>query len=284
MLSFIFLSACEQDLRTDILIQEKLCLNCILNPDSTVKASLSLSQSISEEQTFTKINNARVELVTNGQTVTLRNSGDGLYSLGSKPAAGAVYEIRANVQGYPLLKATTKVSLKPDASVILTNPVVNENIEIYSYTANVTINDLLGINRYWFYDVYYLLIPQVKSVTFRTGYANIDSPLMDDFNKVTDATEPLGYRYEYYLRIKDTNNDGQQLAFNIGFWDTWKNEDYDMYHIMDVDEHYDKYLKSVIKQKMNENNVLFSEPVQIYTNIENGLGIFGSAAITSFKL
>lgn len=54
---------------------------------------------------------------------------------------------------------------------------------------------------------------------------------------------------------------------------------------LDADIHYDKYLKSTIKQRMNDgDNLLFNEPVQIYSNIENGLGIFGSVAITSFKL
>lgn len=56
-------------------------------------------------------------------------------------------------------------------------------------------------------------------------------------------------------------------------------------YLMDVDVNYDKYLKSTIKQDLNNSeSLLFNEPVQIYSNIENGLGIFGSAAITSFKL
>ena len=54
---------------------------------------------------------------------------------------------------------------------------------------------------------------------------------------------------------------------------------------MDADENYDKYLKSTIKQMMNDGgSLLFNEPIQIYSNIENGLGIFGSAAITKIKL
>ena len=83
----------------------------------------------------------------------------------------------------------------------------------------------------------------------------------------------------YYLRINDTLSDGKTLTF------TDLSYDKDVAYFMDTDEHYDKYMKSTIKQQINDgDNLLFNEPVQIYTNIENGLGIFGSAAIISFKL
>ena len=270
--------SCEKELKTDIPIQEKLCLNCILNPDSTIRASLSLSRSIRVNNTFTKANKAQIELIKDGETIeVLQNTSDGLYTLDTKPHEGSQYEIKVTVKGYPELSATTYVPKRPKVNCNITDAIVHQSglTEYYSYSKKISIYDNNEINRYWLYR-FSEFPPGVWSLN---GFGDVDSPLIDDFNRIIDATFPLGYYYDYYyLRINDMINNEQTLSINF----TSNNND--KIFVMDVDEHYDKYLKSVIKQKMNENNVLFSEPVQIYTNIENGLGIFGSAAITSFKL
>ncbi len=274
----LLLFSCEKDLDTKVVVSPKLCFNCILNPDSLIHGSLSLSQSISETKTFKKINNALIELKQNGQLLSLlKNSGDGIYSLDQKPTTGGQYSIQIKVEGFPELIASTIVPAKPEVSYQITNPIVHEPgyNSFTSYTIVRSISDKIGINRYWFYR---LGLSQTNKLGFTSRYFDVDSPLIDNFNKVTDTMDKLGFHYEYYLRINESGLDGETLTFeDIAY----KNE---INFFMDADEHYDKYLKSTIKQKMNDGNLLFNEPVQIYTNIENGLGIFGSVAITSFKL
>jgi hypothetical protein len=275
----LFLVSCEKELKTDLQVTDRLCLNCILNPDSTIKATLSLSQSISKNYSFKKVNNALITLTQNGQPFgTLQNKGDGIYSLDSKPKEGSYYEITVQTKEYESLHAETKIPEKPHITYKLTDTIKHQyGVEIYYFYSNtITINDHPGNNQYWLYSIFYL---RGNGYRFRLGYDVVDSPLIDDFNKQIDATFPLGYDYLYYLKIKDTENDGQALSISL------PSRDRDSYFIMDTDEHYDKYLKSTIKQRMNDDDhLLFNEPVQIYSNIENGLGIFGSAAITSFKL
>lgn len=276
---FLVLVSCEKDLKTDIVVNEKLCFNCILNPDSLVHGSLSLSRSISENKTFRKINKAIVELKKDGQIIGfMKNSADGIYGMDIKPSSGSFYEIKIEVEGFPKLKASTNVPSKPSVSYHLDNPILhypNTYNSYYSYGITKNIIDKLGKNRYWHYR---FRQSPTKTWGFVGGFYDVDSPIVDDFNRVTDATDELGFHYEYYLRINDTEMDGKILTF---YGTSYQNE---INFFMDTDEHYDKYLKSSIKQMMNDgDNLLFNEPVQIYTNIENGLGIFGSAAITSFK-
>ncbi|MDO9614658.1 MAG: DUF4249 domain-containing protein [Bacteroidota bacterium] len=271
--------SCEKELQTDIHVTPKLCFNCVLDPDSLINGSLSFSQSISENKIFTKINNAIIELKEDGQLIgLLKNSGDGIYSLEQKPITGCKYDIMIRVEGYPELNASTIIPSKPEVSFQLSNSVVHQpGYNSYtSYTITKNIVDKIGINRYWHYR---LRLSPTNIWRFAGGSYNVDSPIIDDFNRVTDATDELGFHYEYYLRINDTGKDGQILTFDDI---AYKNE---INFFLDADIHYDKYLKSTIKQRMNDgDNVLFNEPVQIYSNIENGLGIFGSSAITSIKL
>lgn len=271
--------SCEKDLKTEILVTPKLCFNCVLNPDSLIHGSLSLSQSISEEKIFVKIDNASIELKKEGQVVgKLQNTGNGIYSLDIKPWSGSLYEITIKADGFPELCASTFVPKKPLVTYQLDNPVLHASGQSFAYTSyrnTISIHDTAGVNRYWLYR----LSEHPSMGLTLSAFIDVNSPLVDDFNKVIDSTFPLGYYYDYsYLRINDTSKDGLELTFST------TNYNKDVLFFMDADEHYDKYLKSTIKQKMNNNDLLFNEPVQIYSNIENGLGIFGSAAITSFKL
>ena len=275
-----FLS-CEKELETNLAIKPSLCFNCILNPDSLIHGSLSISQSIAESKPITKLNKAIIELTKDKQLIgKMENTSDGVYSFNMKPDFGSLYEITIKAEGFPELHASTVIPEKPSVNNQMANPILNypnSTYSYYSYQNTISINDRPGTNRYW---VYRLVNHPSFGIIFGYGFNDVNSPLIDDFNKVIDAaTDPLGFHYEYYLRINDTLMDGQALIFSFKF------REKDILFFMDVDEHYDKYLKSSIKQRMNDgDNLLFNEPIQIYSNIENGLGIFGSVAITSFKL
>lgn len=275
------ITSCEKDLETDIKISPKLCFNCILNPDSIIKGSLSLSNSISSMSEIQKVDGATVELKKDGKVLgILTNRGNGIYSLNDKPVVGSYYEVNIKKTSYPHLTATTIIPEKPVISFDESAPrpdlgLGTNSVTVYDVT--YTIFDKLGVNRYWTYS---------KSKFsgkwhFFGGYGGMDSPCFDNFNKDIDATYENGFLYKYYLRINDSGFEGKEFSFKDIHYSTQIVESF----FLDVDEHYDKYLKSTIKQKMNnEDNILFNEPVQIYTNIKNGLGIFGSVAITTINL
>jgi hypothetical protein len=281
LILFLAFSSCEKDLKTEIQVNPKLCFNCILNPDSIIQGSLSFSQSISKNEPITKINDAIIELNMDGQIIdTLENVGNGKYRLNIKPCSGGLYKIRIINKEFPVLYASTTVPGKPSVTYQKGEPelhVINEYYSYSTYQTTYTIHDKPGINRYWNYTISKFN----DKWHFYGGYGGNDSPFFDDFNKDIDATYENGFFYQYYLRINDFGFEGSSFSFK----DTYSPEHVIESFFLDADEHYDKYLKSSIKQMMNDDgSLLFNEPVQIYSNIENGLGIFGSAAITKIKL
>lgn len=271
--------SCEQVLDTRIEITPKLCFNCVLNPDSLIHGSLSLSQSISEEKTFVKIDDAIIELKKDGKVIgRMESTGNGVYQLNIKPSSGSFYEISINAKGFSSLHAVTTVPEKPPVSYRLDNPEFQDHglySSFYTYQITYNIQDKPGANRYWHY--------KMRNTNYSSGFyarhVNVNSTIIDDFNKITESSEKYGYYYLNYLRINDKQEDGKTLTF------TDLSYDKDVVYFMDADEHYDKYMKSTVKQQINDgDNLLFNEPVQIYSNIENGYGIFGSVAIISFNL
>ncbi len=286
-LFFLFLVfSCEKDLNTAIDVFKKPCINCILNPDSVITATVSLSQSISNNGEPEKVLNAVIELKQEGKpSLFLKHVGNGKYRTDLMPSVGTKYSVIISIPNYPTLEATTIVPIRPEVTYIKGSLKPKEEIKsrysslpFYPYTFEI--NDKPGLNRYWVYSMEKFKSDDYKW-SFRSMYYGPDFIQYDDFNKETDAGFLNGFYFLYYLRILDSGIGSNMFQVN----EECPVDKYYKYFFMDADEHYDKYLKSTIKQAMNDgDNLLFNEPVQIYSNIENGLGIFGSAAITSFKL
>jgi len=207
--------SCTKELQTEVQVSPKLCLNCILYPDSIVKAGLSLSQSLTDSLALRKVHDATIELWQDGKFVgKLNHSGHGKYSFNLKPISGSEYMISVKTDGCPELKANTRIPFKPSVKYELSNPVKNTsniNKPYYTYSIVKHIEDRVGPNNYWHYRVRKEF---GYDMGFVYGFYDVNSLLADDFNKVIEATDELGYHYLFYLRIRDTGVDGKVLTIN----------------------------------------------------------------------
>jgi hypothetical protein len=110
-----------------------------------------------------------------------------------------------------------------------------------------------------------------------------DNLLFDEFNRYYDQDyEPPFTNYEYIgaLRLDETIFSNKKIQFSLGCLPPVT------LFIINGDIHFDKYYKSSIKQFLTYeyDNLPVFEPVQLYSNIINGFGIFGSIAISKFYI
>jgi len=107
-------------------------------------------------------------------------------------------------------------------------------------------------------------------------------------NVIIGKPEEAKYGFTLFLgvRLSDEGYDGQPMNFIVPDIIEATQFNYtEAVHILNADEHYNKYLKTTIINRIKETSDLpFFEPVQMYSNIKNGYGIFGSCTITSIKL
>ncbi|WP_346862425.1 DUF4249 domain-containing protein [uncultured Draconibacterium sp.] len=279
-LSFIFFlfiilfASCEKEVTLDFDHESKLTFNCILNPDSIIHASLTQSQEIGGPGDFNAIKDAEIKLSEDDSIIgLLTDTGNGKYSIQYKPKPGKTYKVDIYKKNFPRAKATTTVPEGVKIEFIQKTP---QPDEYKRHLVEVKINDREGKNYYWYYSYTWRINYQDK---LTSGYYNIYCPYFDDFNKKIEPEMKYGYYYDYMIRIKDSENDG-----NILSWNTYalKNDESDYYRVvLEVDKHYDKYLKTSVQMRMQENQTIaLNEPVSIYTNIENGYGIFGANLVT----
>ena len=247
--------------------------NCILNPDSIIRATLTESRRLDSEGDFVTIEGAEIILSEEGVAVgIMQDDKKGNYSLNYKPKPGATYEVTVITDKYPAITAQTIV---PNGVRVEFAGETSLSIPGW-YLLEIKIKDTPGRNYYWFYT--YTINKELNQKYISNIYS-IYAPFFDDFNKTTDPEIDFGYYYNYMIRINDKMNDG-----NILSWETHsRNGDrYDFYKIvLEADEHYDKYLKTSIQSRMLGNQVVpVHEPVPVYSNVVNGYGIFGANIVT----
>lgn len=271
--------SCEKDVNFDFDIEPKVCLNCVLNPDSIVKARLSLSQALNEQNSLIPVEGATIALYENEDFIGyFQDNEDGNYSLALYPKTGAKYKITAEVKGYKTLSASTVVPTYPDISYSKDTIGFTEYLNMPIFNLDVKLNDPIGKDYYWLYET-----RSLKGKKYGGNCREINAPFVDDFNRVLDAGSDYGFTHFLQIRITDEGYDGLLLEFTIpGFLGR---DEYQAQHFLHADEYYDKYIKTTIINRMKETSELpFYEPVQIYSNVENGYGIFGSCSITVVEL
>jgi hypothetical protein len=277
LVSILF--SCVQDVNLEYNHESKLCLNCVLNPDSIITATLTLSHALDNSENFEKVNNASIKLFENdtlkGELIFIS---DGKYLLKQKPVSGKTYKIIAEASGHTQISANTTVSEKPIIKYTKDTTSFIENLKVPMFNLNVQLFDQPGKNYYWLFQIF-------EGNDRREGGISkeINAPYVDTFNRYIDSDSKYGFRHFLQIRMTDEGYDGQILDFIIP--DNFVYTNYKAQHFLNADEHYDKYIKTTLIKRMSENDDLpFYEPVQIYSNIENGYGIFGSCAITTIKL
>ena len=256
------LTSCEKEVYLNFNQNEKMVLNCILNTDSTITARLSLSRGIEANYEFQAIENATILLYKEKELLGEFTSGNnGKYSLNVKPIPNQTYHIQVLHPDYSDLTATTRVPLPPT---------IGYHYEIIDYRQNGSVFRIDAT-----FDIYDL--KDVENFYWLKPFEN-NAPFIDSFNRSLDTDSQYGFIYNYFMRISDEAYDGEILSLSTVaikgktriFWAT--------------DSHYDKYLKSSLKDQLNkESGLPFKEPVQIYSNIQNGYGIFGSCATTTIE-
>lgn len=280
---WVLFSSCEQEVTLDFDNEPKLCLNCILNPDSVVSAKLTLSHSLNNSGNFETVDNGVLTLYEGEEMFgILEAKGNGRYVLNKKPVVGETYKIVAEAKSYAVVSSVTTI---PDFPVIEYSKEITGHTSYDStvavYNLNVQLKDKTGKDNYWVYENWV-----VSGIRYGGVAREINAPFLDDFNKEIDTEAKYGFTLFLGVRLSDEGYDGQSMDFIISdFAEATQYTYTEAVHFLNADEHYDKYLKTTILNRIKETSDLpFFEPVQMYSNIQNGYGIFGSCAITSVKL
>ncbi len=301
------LLSCETVIDLDIPPEPtRLVVNSLITPDSTVVVHVSKSKSVLDRAPFfTSVDDARVTLYEDEQEVAqLNNSGEGRYLADFQPSPGRQYAIRVTAEGLPSVEARSTIG----------TPVVIDDVSVGKIrveTGSSCINGdcqpthsdeyQLGLrlsdppNQVNYYEI-------VASAVVQDSFPNYDNLGnfigYDSARRSTlvflETDDPLvetpysdlegGGFYGESLLLSDESFSGQSYTVSFetsSFFGENIKELTLQLRALSEDQY--QYLRTRQLQDYNANDP-FSEVVPVYTNVENGFGIFAGYSAESVEV
>lgn len=271
-LSLIFIASlfplygCVGNIDIDLAESQQPVVNCILTRDSIQRLTLTYSSSLNSNF-YDEIEDAKIFLYDSGKLVgEFHKTSYAGWELKYRPWMGHSYELRVEI---------------PDRETITAKTTFPNRLPIYRVKDRAFPGQRYfqkdSTNVFWTFafekpeDMY--MHPVVIEKRFKL-YPNIgsDLPSIDDFNaKMLDGSDGTQKKYNTYMRCLPDNKSRifylEQIYSSVVVFRA-------------VSHEYDQYLKSSIAKLWVYN--AFDDPTQwldeseVYTNINNGLGIFGA--------
>ncbi len=283
----LFMLACETVVHVDLpKLDDKIVINAIYSTDTTSVVSLSRTNSVLDGSvTFKSIEDAEIILRDENVADVLTHDRSGLYRSRFRPSAGTDYTLEVISKRFGKASAKFKV---PEVTPIKSVEYKKGRNREHEFT--LKFNDPVDEENYYAVAVYTYnkRIEDLDQNKYRNYYTYEPEPPFDS------RTEEFELRAGRYVNMfADGFFDGEEVEFSMnlsyGSMDSAiDNEVYfELYTISK--EFYDYY-----KTKEHQANVggsPFTQPVIVYSNIENGVGIVGAysvdkkiVVVDSFKL
>lgn len=286
ILSLVWVS-CEKEVDIPIEYTEpKLVVNGLFNTDSLWEVEVSISQYIYESGSIPLIDDASVTITNSaGSSFSLINQGSGLYtSLTEKPATGEVYTLNVSHSDYDNVSSSNQVP----ADIIIQSMDWQQQVvvggDVYK-KINITFQDgpeedyymIRLAASYWDLE-YNPLTGQLDSaLSFYPMYFFSQSPAVE--NGSANDLQPS-------ITFKDELFNGNQYTIDLLVDEYYFNGEKETVEsiqisVSKISEEFYWYETSYQAYIASRNDKFFTQPVQVYTNIENGLGIFAGYSTKS---
>ncbi|MDD2245180.1 MAG: DUF4249 domain-containing protein [Dysgonamonadaceae bacterium] len=309
LLSALLFITCEKEIEfSGSKAEPKITLNGVLMADSTVSIHLSKSRFFLDSSLgFPDIIDAEVTLYSGSKTAQMKHVGNGNYTADYIPQNGEAIELKVKVSGFPSVHSSAIIPEKPAVGEVTTETSTSEYpLQNWDYSGiidigtsvNQTIKFKIPItdngNEQNFYRLVVLKTQHYGEGVSRSYLSYFSDPVFEansteDFTGISDQSN----RYNIFTDIL-FNGTTYQLTFSdnnlkeINLLPEYEDATYQyvipdrvVYNIQvqQLSHDYYMYLKTR-NANFNSDDNPFMEPIQIFSNIENGTGILGGAAIT----
>ncbi len=299
IIALLFLQGCVKtvDLPDNVFKKQVVAVGTP-NPDSVLSVRLTYSLRPDTTSSYQGITNAEVSFLEDGVVLgKVSNASKGVYSFNKRPVAGKTYAIKVNVPGFDEIYAEDTIPQAPRviSSKFASNP--NNPNSSPDFELRIT-NYAFTQTPIWFGIYSTRKVRGVKpgsptgEVTPDIFYeyistANLgllsNSQYLDRFNSFFDG---LSGKYSFgdparVDPVSTTFDPNPVIRYTIV--NQIKKDDQVFTYSFAASAGYDRYLKSSIMAYQNRlldasgalNNP-FAEPTPVYSNIKNGLGIWGA--------
>lgn len=287
----VFLSllvvSCQKELDfKDEYKEPKLVINSVLESGKTVKVSITSSLTILSNKDFESVENVDVRLLNGNDELIeqLMMDTSGYYIGTTVIAENTKYKIVAEHSNYNKVSAEVLVPVKPIVNSIDTQTTFSTvNLSGKKFTINISDNATT--------EDYYMI--ELVSSWYQYDSqipGKIDSFLVKDLAWLYSqniAIENSSNQFFGGLRIllRDDIFNGKNYKIEVtadAYLFGENNTDSSLLRISKISTETFNYFSSIYKYNQATGNP-FANPVQVYSNIENGFGIFGGTGTNEYE-
>lgn len=306
LLGVVSLFGCSQTVYFDIDTQEnRLVVNGFIQPDTAAELRVSLSQdplAIGFEDVM--VENAVITIDRNGDHAgTFTHAGDGVYTLDAaslQAEPGDTFTLTAEAEGLTAVTAATTI---PDLVPIISCFISDTILEPLSYSTYDSLGNIIYIDTVVPYfeikltfqdseqdDHYLFKVDYKDAISSSKACFSTDEPAfaLEAYNAIgSDASEER-ITYCNDVIFSDLTFEGEVHTITVRVYaieTTFTVDPEYRISLKHVSDAYYQYFTTARAQEINGDNP-FSTPVVVYSNIENGFGIFAgfTESISQIKL
>jgi hypothetical protein len=276
ILILLLITGCELVVDFDIPVgNPMLVVNALVNPDSTWQVSVSKSRHILDRMPAQIISDAVVTITDeqNNLISTLMPVGLGYYRSDQKPLAGVSYKLSTVAQGYNAVSAQTNIPLPVPISAI-TLDTLSGNDGYSDVTAEITFMDPPEKNYYQVYLSAEMIVQVWTPTEIKTDTVSYLFPLYLSQSEFEESTAVFNdFKFNGTLA---------KVKVKLNYW-TFGTVLKQHIILLHLSEAYYKYELTRSLQERTQGDP-FAQPVQVFNNITNGLGIFAGSAGYAYKV
>lgn len=276
--SILILSySCVKEININLDDQSKYVLNCILKNDTLQTLSLTRTTSIDGNYIYREVSDAQVSLWLNEQLAgSFEKVGYDKWQLKHTPTAGGTYRIEANISDGSTLTASTTMPHKLDI-------IPKSNDDKYPSRFFTQLSFELP---FWIMilSAENFILPNTKpeDLSSLKVHLGTDHPKADRFNLdgnllsiIPQADTPA---YLFYIRIASFPGNEAENPISFSLQTNFGNNSIINFRTASLE--YDNYLKSsfqkILMRKDESDPLIWFDETRVYSNINNGVGIFAS--------
>lgn len=270
----IFATSCETEREIkEIEYQKKIVVNSLFNNEKSIEVRVSQSRSVLDKESSFELEGAKVQLLFNGGVLDMAYDNNvKKYYLTDPflPVPGTDYTIQVQSPGFVTARSTTKLTALPKNLVFeLVENTSVDNDGVPQDQLRVSLLDHVGEINYYQMQLFYYSQIQQTFIPFIPE--NADSENTGLFRNSDNS-----------FLFSDKNKDGETISFKFTIpFDQSIGTPRFKIDLYSLSRDYYEYERT---QTLNDGLTVgfgsfFFEPVQIYTNIDNGLGIFAGKTV-----
>ncbi len=264
--------ACTEDVEIELPeVDRRMAVFSVVSPDKSVSTYLSYSQPITQSMGYGDrnwISNAIINIRSESDVqVDLDSSSPGSYT-GELPVVENIkYTLEASHSAFETIIATTTIPAEvPVLAIDTATETVTSDMEVERrLLTRIKFKDPADVKNYYMLSKHFVWDENSGETMEYIDSHMTDYGVVNAMGAIVFSDDFFNGK-EFTIKYSGNDYDGGE-GFDGG----------DSYvYFTSIDENLYKYIVSVYNHSEGDEIEFFMEPIQVYSNVENGLGVFGS--------